>query len=87
MNTAKKQDEWEIMYLLCEKIDAKSFIPRDKLGTFLENSIVTDTFQGKMHSSFKCEKCKEELVLEDYFTFLDLRIPKEKVTLNLKTSQ
>lgn len=69
MNTAKKQDDWEII---------------DKLGTFLENSIVTDTFQGKMHSSFKCEKCKEELILEDYFTFLDLRIPKEKDPHRLK---
>ena len=64
------------------EISAK-FSKRDKLGTFLENSIVTDTFQGKMHSSFKCEKCKEELILEDYFTFLDLRIPKEKVIITL----
>lgn len=35
-----------------------------------------------MVSNFKCEKCNEELVLDDYFTYLELKVPKAKVLGN-----
>jgi len=72
LNKDKKQNDWEIV---------------KNLGKFLENSIITDTFQGKMYSNFQCENCKEELSLEDYFTYLDLKLPSEKVNFLENHSQ
>ena len=32
-----------------------------------------------MHSYFKCDRCTQLSKIEEYFTYLDLRLPKVKV--------
>jgi formylmethanofuran dehydrogenase subunit E len=40
--------------------------------------------QGKMSSNFKCDKCQEQVSLEEYFTYLELKIPKARDASKLK---
>ena len=40
-----------------------------------------------MLSNFKCDRCQEQISIEEYFTYLELKIPQSKVInlmLNLK---
>ena len=32
-----------------------------------------------MLSTFKCDRCQEQISIEEYFTYLELKIPQNKV--------